>query len=363
MATSKVESVAKSLARLNGGKFGTRFTSPGQDAFLSEIAYGISTQSFLLDLAIGRPGYPSGRLVEIAGLESSSKSTLVLHALAQTQKDGGMAVLIETEQGFDTERAMLIGVNPDTLWISQPETMEEAFEDMERAIRDIRGSMRHKGPLTVAWDSLAATPVLAEVEGDYGDSLMGAHARVISRSLRKLVRLVAEKQVVLLFVNQLKTDLKQTYGGETHVTFGGKAPRFAASVRLEVKKRKRLLDAKKTPVGIEVTTSVIKNKIAAPFKKADYLVGFRAGINRAADLLDGGVLVGAITETSPGWFEYAGVKFQRSTWTRAIKQKLGGSPKVITDLYAFAVKEGFLKPYAQYSTHFRLTDDEVEKNL
>lgn len=345
------ESVKKSLARLNSKltKKGADSVvmSPGSDSFNSSISYGISTQSFMLDLAIGRPGFPAGRLTEIAGLESSSKSTLALHSLAEVQRIGGVGVLIETENGFDASRAQNIGVNLDTLMIGQPETMESVFETIDCFIRDIRGTMRFKGPVLIVWDSVAATPVSAELEGEYGDALMGAHARVISKAMRKLIALVAHEGITLIFINQLKTDLKKTYGGESHVTFGGKAIRFAASIRIEVKRRKAIIGKDKNPTGIEVRISIVKNKIAPPFNKADICIGFKSGLDKGQDLLDAGLYMGIITEPSPGWFEYKGVKFQSASWRKVIKDKLGGGRKLLKEMYAYAYKEKWLIPYGE----------------
>ena len=306
---------------------------------LSVVPGGISTQCLALDIAIGRPGVPRGRLTEIAGLEASSKSTLGEHIIAETQRRGGLALLIESESAYDIERARAIGVNVDELVIAEPKNMEDGFEIIEEAIVPVK-----PGDLCcVVWDSIAGTQTAAEEEADYDESQMGSAARVLARGLRKLMPIVAEKKVALVFINQMKTNIGG-YGPQ-YASYGGFAIRYHASLRVQLKKRETEVDVD-VPVGIWVNAFTNKNKIAKPFQEADFLVLFENGIDRYQDMLDTALDLKVFTKRG-GWYSYKDKRFVRRKVQKVIKEEFGGLQGCRKFLLQQAKAKGLIRSYGE----------------
>lgn len=311
---------------------------------LAHMPYGIIPQAATLCLAIGRPGLPAGRLTEIMGAEASCKSTLGYHLLAETQRLGGIGILVETEEAFETSRLKRIGIEVDDLVICQPKHMEQAFGMMEGAIRDIRKT--HVGPLTVVWDSVAATPVMAETESEYDDDTMAAAARFLSKAMRKFARFVAEQKVVVVFINQLKANLDK-YSGEKWISYGGKAVKFHSSLRFIVKTRKSdlELDAKKEPSGQWIIVSNVKNRIGVPYKTTRFFLNFSKGIDQYRDLRDFAIETGIVKERGAGRVRYKKKSLTKKDWKKFIKGKFGSAEEARDRFVLRAIKKGILRKY------------------
>lgn len=258
----------------------------------------IPTGSLALDIALGVGGLPRGRIVEIYGPEASGKTTLALHVIAEAQALGGRAAIIDAEHAIDPEYAERLGVNVDELLISQPDTGEQALEICEMLIRS--GAID-----VVAIDSVAALVPKAEIEGEMGDSHMGLQARLMSQALRKLTAIVHKSNTILVFINQIREKIGIVFGNP-EVTTGGRALKFYATVRIEV----RRTDSVKVGadlIGNIVTAKVVKNKVAPPFKKAQFDIIFGEGISKTGDLIDLGVSMGIVTK-SGSWYNYGDLR-------------------------------------------------------
>jgi recombination protein RecA len=344
------EKIERLVQRTMLKKFGERTVMTADDLkALSRITYGISISSSL-DLVIGRPGFPAGRLTEICAPEGSAKSTHAYHLLAETQRLGGVAVLLETEQAFEQERLQVFGIKTDDLLLGQPEHLEQAFEMMESYIVLLRQSGDFKGPITIVLDSVAGCPTSSEVEKGFDEKGMGAAARVISQSLRKLTNTVARHKVVLVFLNQLKSTM--TMYGEPFESYGGKAIKYHASLRFQLAMRKSDLirnDVKET-IGTKVRARTIKNKLAMPFKDTAYTLYFQTGIDQYADLLAAAVKTGYVQGTH-GKFRFNGHTFSAANWKDIVEEKFKGPHKLRERLTRFAVGKGLLKPYNPEPTH------------
>ncbi len=257
----------------------------------------VPSGSILLDEALGIGGYPKGRIIEIYGPQSSGKTTLALHAIAESQKLGGIAAFIDAEHALDPVYAKNLGVNIDELWVSQPDTGEQALEIAESLVRS--GAVD-----VIVVDSVAALTPQAEIEGDMGDSHMGLQARLMSQALRKLTAIIGKSNCILIFINQIRMKIGVMFGNP-ETTTGGNALKFYSSVRLEVR-RIESIDAKgeEDAVGNRVRVKVVKNKVAPPFRKVELDIYFGKGISHIASLLDSAVKHGFIDKKG-AWYATA----------------------------------------------------------
>ena len=261
-----------------------------------QVVEVIPTGSIALDIALGIGGLPRGRIVEIYGPESSGKTTVALHAIANAQKNGGIAAFIDAEHALDPEYAKKLGVDIDALLVSQPDTGEQALEIMDMLIRS--------GALDiVVVDSVAALVPRAEIEGEMGDSHMGLQARLMSQALRKITGALHSSNTTAIFINQLR-DRIGVFFGTPETTTGGKALKFYASIRLDVRRIETLKDGQEA-VGNRTRVKVVKNKMAPPFKQAEFDIIYGVGISREGSLIDLGVEVGVVKK-SGAWYTYDG---------------------------------------------------------
>ena len=280
----------------------------------------IPTGSIGLDAALGVGGYPRGRVVEIYGPESSGKTTLALNAVAQAQKAGGSAAYIDAEHALDLAYAERLGVNINDLLVSQPDTGEQALEVTETLVRS--------GALDViVIDSVAALVPRAEIEGDMGDSLPGLQARLMSQALRKLTAAISKGQATVIFINQIRMKIGVMFGNP-ETTTGGNALKFYASVRLDIRKIENLKDSQES-VGSRVRVKVVKNKVAPPFKQAEFDIYFNEGISRAGEIIDLGVGKNII-DKSGAWYSYNGNRIGQGR--ENCRQYLQTNPEIAAEI-------------------------------
>lgn len=264
-----------------------------------EVAEGIQvipTGSMALDIATGIGGYPRGRVVEVFGPESSGKTTLALHSIAEAQKAGGVAAFIDAEHALDINYAKKLGVNIEELLVSQPDTGEQALEIAEALVRSAAVDI-------VVIDSVAALVPKAEIEGEMGDSLPGLQARLMSQAMRKLTAAISKSLTTLLFINQIRMKIGVMFGNP-ETTTGGTALKFYSSMRLDIRRIDNIKENQET-VGGRVRVKVVKNKVAPPFKQAEFDIYFNEGISRFGELVDIGVECGII-EKSGAWYSFNG---------------------------------------------------------
>jgi len=282
----------------------------------------ISTGSLGLDIALGIGGLPKGRIVEIYGPESSGKTTLAIHAIAECQKQGGIAAFIDAEHAFDRFYAEQLGVNTEELLISQPDNGEQALEIAENLIRS--GAID-----IIVIDSVAALVPRSEIEGEMGDSKMGLQARLMSQALRKLTATIGRTGCCCVFINQLREKIGAMFGNP-ETTTGGNALKFYASIRLDIRKSGTAIkDKDGNTVGNPVKVKVVKNKLAPPFRVATFDIVFGEGISKNGEIIDLGVETNVIGK-SGSWFSYEGTKIAQGR--EGAKQFLAGNPEVALEL-------------------------------
>lgn len=290
----------------------------------------IPTGSLALDAALGVGGYPKGRIIEIYGPESSGKTTLAIHAIAQAQKEGGIAAFIDAEHAFDRFYAKKLGVDVDELLIAQPDNGEQALEIADQLIRSSAIDI-------IVIDSVAALTPKAEIEGDMGDNKVGLQARLMSQALRKLTSTISKTNTTCIFINQLREKIGVMFGNP-ETTTGGNALKFYASVRLDIRRVTTLKDGD-TPIGNQVRVKIVKNKVAPPFRKAEFEITFAEGISHVGEIVDLGVELGIIKK-SGSWFSYGETRLGQGR--DAVKRVIKDNPELTAELeekIAAALKE------------------------
>lgn len=282
----------------------------------------ISTGSIGLDTALGIGGLPRGRVIEIYGPESSGKTTIATHVIAEAQKKGGMCAIIDAEHAFDSSYAKKLGVNVDNLLISQPDYGEQALEIADRLI--LSGALD-----VVVIDSVAALVPKSELEGEMGDSKMGLHARLMSQALRKLTATISKTNTICIFINQLREKIGVMFGNP-ETTTGGNALKFYASVRLDIRRSAQIKDGD-SAIGNRVKVKVVKNKVAPPFRASEFDIIFGEGISKTGEIIDMGVELG-ILQKSGSWYSYNNDKLGQGR--DAVKALLLDNPELAAEVEA-----------------------------
>jgi recombination protein RecA len=283
-----------------------------------ENVESISSGSISLDIALGVGGYPKGRVIEIYGPESSGKTTLTLHAIAECQKNGGIAAFIDAEHAFDRFYAEKLGVDIENLIISQPDHGEQALEIADNLIRSGAIDM-------VIIDSVAALTPKSEIEGEMGDSKMGLHARLMSQALRKLTASISKTNCTVVFINQLREKIGIMFGNP-ETTTGGNALKFYASIRLDIRRSTQIKNSDGVVMGNKTRVKIVKNKVAPPFKLAEFDIMYGEGISKIGEIIDLGVNA-EIIDKSGSWFSYEGTKLGQGR--DAVKNLLKDNPELM----------------------------------
>lgn len=290
------------------------------DSAVEEVEV-IPSGSLGLDIALGVGGYPKGRVIEIYGPESSGKTTLTMHAIAEAQKQGGIAAFIDAEHAFDAVYAKKLGIDVENLIISQPDNGEQALEIADNLIRS--GAID-----IVVIDSVAALTPKAEIEGEMGDSKMGLHARLMSQALRKLTATISRTKCTVIFINQLREKIGVMFGNP-ETTTGGNALKFYASVRIDIRRSGSPIKVGEDAVGNRVKVKIVKNKVAPPFKNTEFDIMYGEGISKVGEILDLGVDYD-IVKKSGSWFSYGDTKLGQGR--DAVKELLKDNPELLEEL-------------------------------
>ncbi|HHT9129441.1 MAG TPA: recombinase RecA [Candidatus Brocadiaceae bacterium] len=288
----------------------------------------ISTGALSLDIALGVGGIPRGRVVEIFGPESSGKTTLTLHIIANAQKGGGVAAFIDAEHALDPEYAKKLGVDLNNLMVNQPDTGEQALEIAELLVRSNAVDI-------IAIDSVAALVPRAEIEGEMGDTHIGLQARLMSQALRKLTGCISKSQTSVIFINQIREKIGVMYGGNPETTPGGRALKFYASVRIDIRRIGSIKDGD-VSIGNRVRTTIAKNKVAAPFKRAEFDILYNSGISRGGDIIDLGV-EHQIIDKSGTWFSYGEIRLGQGRENS--RQFIEGKPELMKEIEQSILKK------------------------
>ncbi len=314
----KLKSLQLTLDKLDK-EFGKGTIMKMSDKAVEQVP-SIPTGSIALDVALGIGGLPRGRVVEIFGPESSGKTTLAIHAIAEAQKLGGIAAFIDAEHAFDRNYAQKLGVNMDVLYVSQPDNGEQALEIADALIRSSAIDI-------LVIDSVAALTPKAEIEGDMGDSRMGLQARLMSQALRKLTGNISKTNTCCIFINQLREKIGVMFGNP-ETTTGGNALKFYASVRIDIRKTTAIKDGEDVS-GNRVKVKIVKNKLAPPFRRAEFDVIYGEGISRIGEIIDLGTTFNIIKK-SGSWFSYGDTKLGQGR--DAVKQLLADNDELATEL-------------------------------
>jgi len=280
----------------------------------------IPTGSIGLDLALGIGGYPRGRVIEIYGPESSGKTTLTIHAIAEVQKQGGIAAFIDAEHAFDSAYAKNLGVDVDNLYISQPDNGEQALEIADHLISSGAVDL-------VVIDSVAALTPKSEIEGEMGDSKMGLHARLMSQALRKLTATISKTQCTVIFINQIRMKIGVMFGNP-ETTTGGNALKFYSSIRLDIRRIGAIKNGEDI-IGNRTRVKVVKNKVAPPFRKVEFDIMFGEGISRSGEVLDKAVDLDVVNKAG-SWFSYGDTKLGQGR--DAVKQMIADNPELALEI-------------------------------
>ena len=317
--TAKLKALQITLDKLDK-TFGKGSVMKLGDEVVEEVE-SIPSGSIGLDLALGVGGYPKGRVIEIYGPEASGKTTLTLHAIAECQKKGGIAAFIDAEHAFDRFYAEKLGVDIGELIISQPDHGEQALEIADNLIRSAAVDI-------VVIDSVAALTPKSEIEGEMGDSKMGLHARLMSQALRKLTASISKTNCTVFFINQLREKIGVMFGNP-ETTTGGNALKFYASVRIDIRRSTQIKDSNAQVLGNKTRVKVIKNKVAPPFKTAEFDIIYGEGISKIGEIIDLGVLT-EIIKKSGSWFSYGDTKLGQGR--DGVKILLNDNPDLMEEL-------------------------------
>jgi recombination protein RecA len=333
---ARLDALAQAMGRIEKAYGRGAIMKMGDDVV--ENVEVIPTGSISLNYALGVGGYPKGRIIEIYGPESSGKTTLAIHAIAEAQKRGGIAAMIDAEHAFDRFYAQQLGVDINNLLIAQPDNGEQALEIAEQLIRSSAIDI-------IVVDSVAALTPKGEIEGEMGDRNMGLQARLMSQAMRKLTGAIARTNTTCIFINQLREKIGQMFG-PTETTTGGNALKFYASVRIDIRSRNPIKDGDDV-LGRRAYIKVVKNKVAPPFKRAEFDIMFGEGISRAGEIIDLGVEYDVINK-SGSWFSYNGTKLAQGR--DAAKRAIQDNPELADELeekIMQALKEADKSPMAR----------------
>jgi recombination protein RecA len=333
---ARLDALAQAMGRIEKAYGRGAVMKMGDDVV--EDVEVIPTGSISLNYALGVGGYPKGRIIEIYGPESSGKTTLAIHAIAESQKRGGIAAMIDAEHAFDRFYAQQLGVDINNLLIAQPDNGEQALEIAEQLIRSSAIDI-------IVIDSVAALTPKGEIEGEMGDRNMGLQARLMSQAMRKLTGAISRTNTTCIFINQLREKIGQMFG-PTETTTGGNALKFYASVRIDIRSRNPIKDGEEV-LGRRAYIKVVKNKVAPPFKRAEFDIMFGEGISRSGEIIDLGVEYGVINK-SGSWFSYNDTKLAQGR--DAAKRAIQDNPELADELEAKimqALKDADKSPMAR----------------